>query len=360
MSGGILRGTRLLALATMQVALVTAILYALGAAGGGTQPARWPELAALMLAALAADRLLAKQPAGLRQAVRALAGAPLVLLLLKSMLGGGLAPGAGWDRLLDTRLRSAQELVFCALGLIVILRRAATLPALHGLDLANLFKRQVLILAGVLLCAPLLESDLTAPAAQATLGGYVLAFVAGALAAIVLGQLPPALGAAKQRRIAAGGLLPAALIIAAAAAMTSAVSPGMRGLVVAALGGLRNLLLVPIALLGLIAGAISRFFIALAPRRADLTPIPTPTPGPEGAALPPQMLEPLPPMPTPPWVTALSYSLTILLLLVGAWLALRWLKQREPAAEEPAGERESVWSWRQLGADLRGLAAGLG
>lgn len=362
MTGLLLRGMRLLALVAMQVALTGAILYALAAVGNSAaQPARWPELAGLMLAALAASRLLPKQPARLRQALWALGGIPLVLLLLKSMMGGGLAPGAGWERLLDTRIRNAQELVFCTISLIVILRRAVTLPALHAFDLARLFKRQVLTLAAVLLAAPLLQADLAGPAAQAALTGYVLVFMAGALLAIVLGQLPPTLGAARQRRLALGGLLPPALVLALGAALLSIVSPGARGLVVAVAGGLRDLLLVPVALLGIIASGISLGLLSLL-QSDNPAPQPTPTPGPETAATPMAELltDSLAAAPPPPWITAAGYVLTILILIAIAWLALGWLRRPEPAADEPAGERESVWSWRQLADDLRGLAAGLG
>jgi hypothetical protein len=350
-----------LALGLMHVALAAAVVFLIGQIGSPpSQPARWPEFALVFAGAL----LPAASGDWGRRLAPAL-GLGLIALALKSILGGGLSPLAGWSAALDRDSFRAQEALLSGGALIFLFQRGLGVSRWSAVEVAAFLRRGIIGLLCGLIFLPFATrtNPNTAPLGP-TITLYAALFVAGGLLAMALEHSSGYTSDDQQRPSVGRTLALVGGLVGLVVLLVSVFSSSGRTLLSHVLGAIVD---VAAAVIGIIAGTIYALGVLLIPSiEGDLPPA-TPVPGtavPSAAEQAGQLRQELERLPVAesPWFEALAQGAAILLVALLAWLVIRQALRRWRRLAELAGgaeERTSVWSWGQFGADVRHLLQGL-
>ncbi len=359
MSHTVIRWTRWIATASIYVSLISLALTVIDSAGNThAVPVRWPALAVVMLSAT-----VLKYRGRSSQLLHA-AQLPLLLLLLilgtLQVMGtvGCIQPLLAAQRCAafgaDFRI---QHLMLTVSGLLLALRQGLHIDKHRHSDLSNLFRMSVIaLLVGLPLLSLLMEVSLNAPILLNALTWHVLAFMTSMLIALSLygttyEQVDP-----HPAFIALHSTIPVLLLLFSGITATLLFVPSIRDSVSAVLVAI---LVSPVALISLIIGFITFIYRAmlnafLDPGAAPPPPMPTAT-SEETTTTAEQMITPTQEF----WLQNTIRALAFILLIVCAWLLIRYLRrrlsERTPVSDYVETERTSLFSWRELGSDLGDL-----
>ena len=349
-----------LALGVMHVALAAALVFVLGQIGDpASQPVRWPQLALVMLVAVIVGQLLGDDRK--RHGIIAVGGAGLIALALKSILGGGLNPLAGWQAVFAGETLRIQEVLLSVAALVFVLIRGLTVHAWSNDEITAFLRQGLGLLMGGLVMAVLSGSrSYTTPVAVELLTSYSAAFVASGLLALALHHSTSFISDNAKRPAIVGTALLVGLLIGGVLLIVSLVTESGRTALGNVVGALFD---VVVGVVGVVAGGIYVVVFGLinalkGERTVIIEPDPTAQPSDKPVQGPvwEQITETA--SGASPWFDRLVQGLALLLILLVVRLVVRWVLQRwrmQRGTMDDGEQRVSVWSWQQFGRDLRGL-----
>lgn len=349
-----------LALGVMHVALAAALVFVLGQIGDpASQPARWPEFALVMLVAVVIGQVLGDDRR--RHGLVAACGAGLIALALKSILGGGLNPIAGWQAVFAGETLRIQEVLLSVAALVFVLIRGLTVQGWSNDEITAFLRQGLGLLIGCLVMGAISELGTYAtPLVTETLTNYSAAFVASGLLALALHHSTSFINDNAKRPALVGTTLLVGLLVGGVLLIVSLVTKTGRTTLGNIVGTLFD---VVVGGLGLIAGGMYVVVFGLisaikGERPVIIVPDPTAQPSAEPGQGPvwEQIAETATGVSS--WFDRLVQGLALLLILLIVRLVVRWVLRRwrmQRGTMDDGEQRVSVWSWQQFGRDLRGL-----
>ncbi len=350
-------------LITMYVCLASIVVLIFGAIGDpASQPTRWPAMAAVMLVTLLAKEVAGRLTERNTSTIVAAISLATVALMLKSLIGGGLSPFSGWGVFVPKDVPIFQELLFSATALLLLVGRALILDSYGANEVARLFQRSVIFML-VMLPVPVILFDVTYTdtALLNALASYIIVFMSGALLALMLSNSSGHENASGQRWLVSGGL-PVVGLIGGSLLVSALFSTSLRALLFRALGAILGVLATVFGAFALVVSAIVGWFIGLFDRSQPPPElVPTATTVDDDLNRLVNELNQSQAAPPSPLFELISRTITVGVLLLLLWLAVRWglnFWRKHQQARASADERTSLWSWGQVGQDLQSLWRG--
>ncbi len=351
-------------LITMYVGLASIVVLIFGAIGDpASQPTRWPAMAAVMLVTLLVKQVAGRLTERNTSTIVAAISLATVALMLKSLIGGGLSPLSGWGVFVPQEVPIFQELLFSTTALLLLVGRALILDSYGAHEVASLFRRSLIFMLA-LLPVPVILFDVTYAntALLNALASHIIIFMSSALLALMVSNSSGHENASGQRWLVSGGL-PVVGLIGGSLLVSALFSTSLRALLFQALGAILGVLATLFGAIALVVSAMVRWFIGLfdrsQPPPSELVPSSNTVEDDLNRLV--NELNQSQAAPPSPLFELISRTITLVVLLLLLWLAVRWglnFWRKHQQARSSVDERTSLWSWGQVGQDLQSLWRG--